>query len=73
VAEQKPTSRGQLRLVVVVVIGLVAIILAFQNREPVATKFLMFEATMPRFVWLLLTAACGFIAGLLVGTHRRRP
>ncbi len=70
--EKQPTSKGQLRLVVVVLIGLAAIVLALQNREPVETKFLMFAATMPRFALLLLTAGCGFVAGFLAGTMRRR-
>jgi uncharacterized integral membrane protein len=71
-AGKRLTSAGQLRLVVVVVIGLAAIILALQNREPVETKFLMMTATMPRFALLLLTAGCSFVAGLLTGTLRRR-
>ncbi|MFO8007241.1 MAG: LapA family protein [Candidatus Brocadiia bacterium] len=71
-AEQKTTSKGQLRLVVIIVIGLAAILLAIQNREMVETRFLIFEATMPRFALLLLTAGCGFLAGFLAGTLRRR-
>ncbi len=70
--EKQPTSKGQLRLAVVVLIGLAAIVLALQNREPVETKFLMFTATMPRFALLLLTAGCSFVAGFLAGTLRRR-
>ena len=71
-AEKQATSKGQVRLVVVVLIGVAAVVLAFQNRESVETKFLMFTATMPRFALLLLTAGCGFVAGFLAGTLRRR-
>ncbi|MFO8008198.1 MAG: hypothetical protein R6V05_10725 [Candidatus Brocadiia bacterium] len=71
-AQQEPMSRGQLRLVAVILIGLAAIILAIQNRETVVTRFLVFEATMPRFALLLLTAGAGFLAGLLAGTLRSR-
>jgi len=71
-ADRKPTSKGQLRLAVIALIGLAAIILAVQNREPVETKFLVFTATMPRFALLLLTAGCSFVAGFLAGTLRRR-
>jgi uncharacterized integral membrane protein len=66
------TSFGaQVRLVFVLLIGIAAIVLAAQNTDAVSTKFLMFEATMPRAVLLLGTAALCFVAGLLVGRFRR--
>lgn len=66
------SSVSQLRIILVIVIGVLAVILAFQNREPVETRFLMFRMEMPRFVLLLLTTGIGFVAGFLLGTYRRR-
>jgi len=60
------SSIGQIRLVLVLLIGLALVIFVFQNREPVQTRFLTLEATMPRAAVLLITAAIGFLAGLLV-------
>ena len=71
-SEKRGSSASQIRLIVVIVIGLAAIILAFQNREPVSTKFLMFETTMPRIALILLTAVFGFLAGYLARGSRRR-
>ena len=71
--EERTSSWGQLRLIIVIAIGAAAIILAAQNNEPVTTKFLMFEATVPRFLLILLTAFFGFLAGYLArGWWRRR-
>ena len=65
-AAKEGSSIAQIRLVIVLLIGLALVIFVFQNREPVQTRFLMFEATMPRAAVLLLTAAISFLAGLLV-------
>ena len=69
---EKLTSTSQVRLVVVIIIGVVAVVLAVQNRGDVNTKFLMFDATMPQFALILLTAGCAFVAGLFAGSLRRR-
>ena len=66
------TSMSQVRLVVVLLLGAAAVILAYQNRDLVDMKFLTFETKMPQFALLLLTAGCAFVAGLLAGTLRRR-
>ena len=71
-SEKRMTSRGQIRLVVLILVGAAVMILAFQNHESVETRFLMFQATMPRFALLLLTAGCGFLAGYLFGKRRGR-
>ncbi|MFP4026689.1 MAG: hypothetical protein ACLFWL_02750 [Candidatus Brocadiia bacterium] len=65
-------SNGQIRLLLLIIVGAAVLILAFQNHESVETRFLMFRATMPRFALLLLTAGCGFLGGYLLGSHRRR-
>ena len=70
-AEDRTTSVGQVRLIVVVLLGLLAVVLAFQNRESVETRFLMFTATMPRWALILGTGLAGFIAGWLAGRLRR--
>ena len=71
-SEKRASSWSQLRLIIVVVIGLAAIVLAVQNRELVSTKFLMFEVTMPRIALILLTAVFGFLAGYLARGSRGR-
>ena len=65
-------SASQFRIILVLIIGIAVVILAAQNSEMVGTKFLMFEATMPRFALLLLTTGCGFVAGFLAGTMRSK-
>lgn len=58
---------GQVKIVVVAVIILIAVILILQNREPVETKILFASVAMPRAVLLLVTAGISFVAGLLTG------
>jgi uncharacterized integral membrane protein len=70
-AEDRTTSAGQMRLVAIIVLGLLAIVLAVQNRQSVETKFLVFSATMPRWALILGTGVAGFVAGWLAGRFRR--
>ena len=70
--EKGSRSGIQIRLVFLIIIGAAVVIVAVQNRQPVQTRFLVFQATMPRFALLLLTAGCGFVAGYLLGMRRRR-
>ena len=70
-AEERTTSVGQMRLIVVVLLGAVAVVLAAQNLESVETRFLMFKATMPRWALILGTGTAGFVAGWLAGRLRR--
>lgn len=70
-AEDRTTSAGQIRLMIVILLGLLAIVLAVQNRQSVETKFLVFSATMPRWALILGTGLTGFIAGWLAGRLRR--
>jgi uncharacterized integral membrane protein len=71
-SKQRMTSRGQIRLVLLILFGAAVLVLAVQNHESVETRFLMFQATMPRFALLLLTAGCGFLVGYLFGRRRAR-
>ncbi len=66
----KGSTRSQFRLILMIIVGALAVILAFQNRESVVTHFLMFQVTMPRFLLLLVTAGLGFLAGYLAGAHK---
>ncbi len=68
---EKLTSRGQVRLIVIIVLGVLAVVLALLNRETVETNLLVWTPSMPRFVLLLLTLAVGFVVGFLTGTMRR--
>ena len=71
-AADKPSSRGQFRIIFVIIVGIAAIILVVQNLEPVETRFLTFSATMPRAVLLGITAAVSFLAGLVAAGPRRK-
>lgn len=46
-------------------IAAVLIIIIFQNLEPVSTRLLFATVKMPRAALLFLTAAAGFVLGLL--------
>jgi uncharacterized integral membrane protein len=56
----------QVRYVVIVVLVLIALIIAVQNREPVETKLLFVTVTMPRVVLLVSTTLIGFALGVIV-------
>ena len=57
---------SSVRLVTLVMVGLAVLLVVVQNRAPMQAKFLWFRAEMPAFVLLSLTAAGGFVLGLLV-------
>jgi uncharacterized integral membrane protein len=58
----------KLKNIVAALLLLIAIIVVFQNREMVDTKFLFATLSMPRALLLLLTLAVGVVLGLLLGT-----
>jgi len=60
------------KLVMVAVAIVVIVILILQNRADVETEILFAKVTMPRAVLLIVTAAIGFVAGLLTATFRKR-
>ncbi len=47
-------------------LSLALVLLVAQNTDPVHARFLWFAAEIPAIVLLFLTAAGGFVAGLLV-------
>ncbi len=65
--EASPTKKKipSLRVIGVAVLGILAVILVFQNRDPVATNLLWATVVMPRAVLLLTTFLLGVIVGLL--------
>ena len=71
-AQKKDASTGQIRIIVILIIAIAVLVFVFQNREPVQTKFLVFEATMPRAIVILMTAVVGFAAGVLVARFSGR-
>lgn len=52
----------QFSVVVLVVLG---IVIALQNRESVETQLLFVSVSMPRAVLLFITLAIGFVSGIL--------
>ena len=62
------------RIVLIIVIVLLALIVSFQNKESVETKFLLLTITMPRVLLLLLTFTLGFVGGMITASFiLRKP
>jgi len=53
------------KIILIVVILLLVLVVFLQNTQPVKTKFLFAEITMPHVLLLLLTFMLGFVAGLI--------
>ncbi len=62
----------RVKLAVLVAIGLALMMLVVQNTAPVQARFLWMSAEIPAVVLLFLTAAGGFVAGLLVALLAKR-
>jgi uncharacterized integral membrane protein len=56
----------RLKLVLLWTLSLVLVLLIVQNTAPVQAHFLWLTAVVPAILLLFLTAAGGFIAGILV-------
>lgn len=56
------------KIIMIVVILLIAVIVAFQNKQPVETKFLFASVTMPRMLLILVTFALGFLGGMIAAS-----
>ena len=61
-----------LALVMIVAIGVGLVLLVWQNQEPVPLRFLGFEAQVPLFVIVLVTALVALILDEVVGLVWRR-
>lgn len=57
------------KLIAIIVIAVLLGIVVLQNSGSVETKFLFVSVRMPQVFLLLLTAAGGFILGLLVSVY----
>lgn len=62
----------RVKLAILVAIGLALMLLVVQNTAPVQARFLWMAAEIPAVVLLFLTAAGGFVAGLLVAMLVKR-
>ncbi len=61
------------RLIVILLVAVLLLVIILQNMEPVVTRILFLTVTMPRAALLFITAAAGFIIGIIVPfTLRRR-
>jgi uncharacterized integral membrane protein len=71
--EPRPANRWQqVRLAVAGVLGILLLIFAFQNRDPVSVDFIFFTRE-PRLIYIILgSAILGAIAGSLVRRSRAR-
>lgn len=56
----------KLKVSLAVVLILLVLIVIFQNREPVETKFLFASITMPRAALLTVTMLIGIAVGMLL-------
>lgn len=66
--EPKTTPLSEkIKRVIYFTIAVVVIIVIFQNREEVETKFLFTTMTMPRVVALMGSMAIGFFLGAVFG------
>ena len=54
------------KLVLVSTLSLALVLIVLQNKAPVQARFLWFTAELPAIVLLFVTAAGGFVSGLLV-------
>ncbi len=55
----------KIRLAIVLIVAVLVLILVFQNRDSVETKFLFATVTMPRAALLFVTLVIGFAIGVL--------
>jgi len=55
----------KLKLALLLVLAVCLLLVVFQNTVPVQVRFLWFAREMPAVILLVLTAAAGFVAGLL--------
>jgi len=62
---------SQSKFITLLVTTVILLVVVFQNRGPVHTKFLVFSFVMPQIVLLLIAGGLGFVAGLTVAAQSR--
>ena len=53
------------KLIIAAIIAILLVVIIFQNLETVSTRLLFARVEMPQAALLFLTAAAGFVLGLL--------
>lgn len=66
------TTRTRIKIVLGALLGILVLIIMFQNTETVVTHLLFWQVHMPRFVLLGGMLVLGFVLGLVTMTLRRR-
>ncbi len=64
---------NRMKVVVLLMLSALLILLVAQNTALVETHFLWITVAVPAIALLFVTAAAGFVAGLLVALLTRRP
>jgi uncharacterized integral membrane protein len=59
----------QIKQILAVVLAVLGIIIALQNRESVETQLLFVTITMPRAVLLFITLLIGFVSGIFASIY----
>jgi uncharacterized integral membrane protein len=67
-AMKKPNMK-KVKLVGIILFSVLAVIIFWQNREPVDTKILLLSIRMSRALLLILIFVLGFLTGTLVASH----
>ena len=65
---KKPNMK-KVKLVGIVVFLVLAVIIIWQNKDPVDTRLLLLQVKMSRALLLALTFALGFLTGIFVAGH----
>ena len=60
------------KMISIAILALLGIIIILQNTDPVVTKLLFFNITMPRAILLMGTTLIGFALGVLVSFFFQR-
>jgi uncharacterized integral membrane protein len=65
---KKPNMK-KVKLIGIIVFLILAVIIIWQNREPVDTQILLLPVKMSRALLLMLTFVLGFLTGIFVAGH----
>ena len=69
----KSSKKAKAKLIAIIVLAVLAVIIFWQNREPVDAQILLLRIHMSRALLLMLTFVLGFLTGVLVtGNFLRR-